>query len=150
MNFESMDEARKWEAILEEEGLPENLISEEEKAAREGVEITSMEMANSEAQELAEKLRQEDERNKLGGYPNSIEDTVALVETLREEWLAQGVSPKDIHLVIHASCINGSDCVTLAYNGGNIYHYNTKNIRGYSREGMAKKLEDKDLSFIEK
>lgn len=145
-----MDEARKWEAILEEEGLPENLISEEEKAAREGVEITSMEMANSEAQELAEKLRQEDERNKLGGYPNSIEDTVALVETLREEWLAQGVSPKDIHLVIHASCINGSDCVTLAYNGGNIYHYNTKNIRGYSREGMAKKLEDKDLSFIEK
>jgi hypothetical protein len=150
MNFESMNEAQKWEAILEKEGLSENLISEEEKAANEGVEIVSMEMANPEAQELERKLREEDPRNLLGGFPTSIEGTVSLVETLREEWLAQGISPKDIHLVIHASCINGSDCVTLAYNGGNIYHYNTKNIRGYSREEMAKKLDDKNLSFVEK
>lgn len=150
MNMESMNEARKWEAILEKEGLSENLISEEEKAAKEGVEIVSIDMANPEAQALALKLRQEDERNKLGGFPNSTEDTVSLIETLREEWLAQGISPKDIHLVIHASCINGSDCVTLAYNGGNIYHYNTKNIRGYSREDIAKKLNDKNLSWVEK
>lgn len=52
MNFESMNEAQKWEAILEKEGLSENLISEEEKAANEGVEIVSIEMANPEAQEL--------------------------------------------------------------------------------------------------
>ncbi len=147
MNMESMNE---WEGKLKDLGMPSELPSEEEVAAESGVELVSIDLANPEAEELAEKLRQEDERNKLGGYLNSTEDTVALIETLRKEWLEQGISPKDIHLVIHASCKNGSDCVTLAYNGGNIYHYNTKNIQGYTREEMAKQLDDKDLSFVEK
>ncbi len=139
-----------WENKLKEMGMPSEIELEQEKAAKAGVEVVSTEMVSPEAEALAQKLKEEDPRNLLGGFPNSPKEVVALVETLREEWLAQDIKPKDIHLVVHASCINGHDCVTLAYNGGNIYHYNTKNIRGYSRDKMLSKLESHGLHFVEK
>jgi hypothetical protein len=139
-----------WEDKLKKMGMPSEIEPEQEKAAKAGVEIVSTEMISPEAEALSKKLREEDPRNILGGFPNSTEEVVALVETLREEWLAQDIKPRDIHLVVHASCINDHDCVTLAYNGGNIYHYNTKNIRGYSRSKMLSKLELHGLHFVEK
>jgi hypothetical protein len=148
MNFDSMK--NEWEKKLEDLGMPSEISSEEQKAEEAGIELVPEEMANPEAVELARKLQEEDPRNLLGGFPNSVETMISLVETLREEWMAQNISEKDMHLVVHASCINGHDCITLAYNGGNIYHYNTKNIRGYSREKMIKKLEARNLHFVEK
>ncbi|MEK7081166.1 MAG: hypothetical protein AAB902_02150 [Patescibacteria group bacterium] len=145
-----MNSVNEWEARLKKLGMPSEIQSEQEKAAEAGVELISTDMASSEAEALALKLKKEDPRNILGGFPNSTDSVVSLVETLREEWLAQDISPKDIHLVIHASCVNGHDCITLAYNGGKIYHYNTKNIHGYSREKMVSKLRTHNLSFVEK
>ena len=139
-----------WEDKLRKLGMPSEIPSEQQKAEKEGVELDSTEMVSPEAEALAKKLREEDPRNILGGFPNSTDEMVSLVETLNEEWLAQNISPKDIHLVVHASCVNGNDCVTLAYNGGNIYHYNTKNIRRYSREKILSKLKSRGLHFVEK
>jgi hypothetical protein len=139
-----------WEDKLKKMGMPSEIKPEHEKAALAGVEIVSTEMMSPEAEALAKKLLEEDPRNILGGFPNSTDEMVSLVETLNEEWLSQNVSPKDIHLVVHSSCVNGSDCVTLAYNGGNIYHYNTKNIRGYSRDKMLSRLKSHGLHFVEK
>jgi hypothetical protein len=147
MDFDSPQE---WEKRLAAMGMPSEIESEEEKANRAGIELVSSEMTDPEAETLAKKLKEEDPRNILGGFPNSADEMVSLVETLQEEWLAQNISPKDIHLVVHASCVNGNDCITLAYNGGNIYHYNTKNIRGYSRQKMLSKLKFRGLYFTEK
>ena len=145
-----MDLAKHWENKLKALGMPSEIPMEYQKAAEAGVELVSTDMANPEAEALEKKLQEEDPRNVLGGFPNSINTMVSLVETLREEWLAQNILAKDIRLAIHASCINGHDCVVLSYNGEKKYHYNTKNIREYSRQKMISQLRAHNLSFIEK
>ena len=145
-----MDSLAEWEKKLQDLGMPSEIPSEQEKAAKEGVELVSSEMADPSAEALAKKLQEEDPRNHLGGFPNSMEDLVSLVQTLRAEWKDKKISPTDMHLVIHSSCINGRDCVTLAYNGGDIYHYNTKNVRGYSRAKISQLLKAQGLYFVEK
>lgn len=139
-----------WEAKLRDMGMPSEIASEEEVAREAGVELVTADMLDPEAQALANKLRQEDSRNIFGGFPNSTNNTVSLVESVRGEWLAQGINEKDIRLTIHASCVNRHDCVTLSQHGGKSYHYNTKQISHYSREDMMKKLLAHGLTFKEK
>lgn len=145
-----MDLTKHWERKLKDLGMPSELPTEHQRAAEAGVELVSSEMANPEAEALEKKLQEEDPRNVLGGFPNSINTMVSLVETLREEWLAQNIPVKDIRLALHASCINGHDCVVLSYNGEKKYHYNTKNIREYSRQKMISQLRVHNLLFVEK
>jgi hypothetical protein len=139
-----------WEAKLEEAGQPADIPFEHEKAAQAGVDVTPLDVANPEAISLAQKLREEDPLNVFGGFPNTLDDMISLVETLNEEWLSQGMSSREIHLVIHSSCINGHDCVTLSHNNGNRYHYNTKDIRGYTRGKLVSRLSTHKLNFVEK
>jgi len=141
---------KKWEKILQNAGMPSEIIPEQIKAAQAGVLLDAPEMSSPEAVALKKRLQEEDPRNVLGGFPSDINTMVTLVQDLREEWLAQDVKPKDIHIVVHESCINDSDCLTLAYNGGNIYHFNTKHTDGYSRQKLFKQLEAHNLSFVEK
>jgi len=139
-----------WERLLRDEGMPSEIIPEQIKAAQAGVMLDAPEMSSPEALALKKRLQEEDSRNVLGGFPSDINTMVTLAQDLREEWLAQDVKSKDIHLVVHESCINGSDCLTLAYNGGNIYHFNTKYTTDYSRQKLFKQLEAHNLSFVEK
>lgn len=136
---------KEWEKILENEGMPENIKPEEQKAAEAGYEISSLDI-DPESDAIAKKLQSEDSRNLFSGFPNSIEMVKRIVETTREDWMAQGIKEKDIQLAIHESCENGHDCVVLSYANGNRYHYNTKNIMGYSRDA----LENSGLTFVEK
>jgi hypothetical protein len=142
---------KKWESILAKEGMPSEILSEEKVAAKAGVKMGSLDiMADPEAKDIAEKLRLEDARNIFGGFPNNIDTLISLVKDLKGEWLKQNIPSKDIHLAVHSSCINGYDCVALAHNGEEVYHYNVKNIIGYSRKKLTSKLQADQLSFIEK
>lgn len=143
---------REWEAKLTKLGMPSEPLSEQEKAAEEGVELETLDTdeTNTEARMLAKKLIEEDPRNVFGGFSVSIDNLLSLVKTLEGEWLAEGIPAKDIRLAVHASCINGHDCVAVTYNGGKVYHYNTKNIRRYSRQKLIEKFKSQRLSIIEK
>ncbi len=146
----SMDSINDWEAKLKALGVPSEIPLEHEKAKEAGVDLVPLDMTSQEAQALSKKLQQEDPRNIFGGFPNSLDTIISLIETLKEEWMEQSVLAKDIHITIHSSCINDYDCVTVSYNGSNKYHYNTKNIRGYSRQEMISKLKSHNLFFLEK
>jgi hypothetical protein len=144
-----MDSMKEWEAILAGEGMPSELPTETDRAAEAGVDLVSLDVASGEAQALALKLKEEDPRNLFGGFPSSLETLVSLIKDLRSEWVKAGVPENFIHLTIHASCINGKDCVTLSRTDGNRYHYNTKNILKYSREKTIQFLTSSGISFRE-
>jgi hypothetical protein len=146
----NMDSVNDWEARLKDMGMPSELPSEAERAIEAGVDLVPLDMTSQEAQALSQKLEQEDPRNIFAGFPNSLDSMISLVETLRAEWIEQNIPTKDIHITIHSSCVNDHDCITVSYNGSNKYHYNTKNIRGYSREEMTSRLTAHNLSFTEK
>lgn len=153
MSFEKPAQAKNmsgegvdWEKELENLGMPAEPISESQKAAQADIELISTEMMDPEAEIIARKLKEEDPRNILGGFPNSIKNIISLIKTLQQE----NTSSRDIKLYIHASCINGHDCVTLAHPDGKVYHYNTKNVHNYSRERMIDQLEVSRIPFVEK
>jgi hypothetical protein len=52
-----------------------------------------------------------------------------------------------ISVMIHSSCVNGRDCITVIQNGGKRYHYNTKMIFHYSRQKVMDFLESRNISF---
>jgi len=143
-----------WEEKLKKLGMPAEPLSEQAVATsqNERVELVPKEMASREAEELAQKLAEEDPRNILGGFPNTMDMMVSLVETMQKELLEKNIPAENIRIIIHPSCINEHDCVTLTYSGnnGNVYHYNTKNISGYSRQGLISKMGTHGLSVVEK
>jgi hypothetical protein len=143
-----------WEHMLQDSGMPSEISSEEEIAFQAGVKLESLDMeTDPDVQALTKRLTEEDSGDSLnhfGGFPNSVEDMFALVETLRAEWLKQNIPSKDIRLIVHTSCINGHDCVALTHSGKDIYHYSTKNIYGYTREKLTEKFQNHHLAYIEK
>lgn len=144
-----MNEIENWEAKLKDAGMPDELPTEAEVAKEAGVELVSMEIADPEAEALINKLKEEDPKNEFGGFPTSIDSMASTIQTLRNEWLAQGTPKEKIKIVIHASCINQQDCVVLKKNGDATYHYNTKKILGYSRDKILAKLAPYNISFTE-
>mgnify|MGYP001567770677 CR=1 FL=1 len=150
MPNEGKSEKENWEEILTDMGMPSEIRPEVEIAKEAGVELVSVGMETSEAKAIARRLTQEDPSNLFGGFANSIEGLVSLVETLRDEWVSAGLLPDEISIVIHSSCINGSDCVMVAKNGGNKYHYNTKHIPKYVRKAIITRLHSRGLNVVEK
>lgn len=140
-----MDLMDKWEKKLQNLGMPAEPLSEQEKAARADIELISTDMMDPDAEEIAKKLKEEDIRNVLGGFPNSMGIIISLIKSLKSE-----AGTKENRLYIHSSCINDNDCVTISHSDGKIYHYNTKNIRDYSREKMISLLEDYKINYTEK
>jgi adenylate kinase family enzyme len=129
--------------------MPSNLPTESEKAKEGGIELVGIDDLGTQKHELERKLKSEDKRNVFGGFPTSVEQAFSLVETLKEEWLAAGASPESIHIVVHESCVNGHDCITVVNNGGKKYHYNTKMIIGYRRNKLISFLKRKHIAFSE-
>ena len=144
-----MSEEEEWKIKLEELGLGAELPSESEKAEDAGFSLVSLEEVDKESEDFTRKLMQEDPRNLFGGFPTSMEQVISLIETLKTEWIEQGVPPNLISVLIHSSCVNGKDCITLVQNGGNRYHYNTKKIINYSRGRVISFLKTHEISFSE-
>ncbi len=143
------DDIKFWEKKLQGLGLGADLPTEAEKAGEHGVEIVSADSVNHEFQALTKRLQEEDPRNIFGGFPTSMDTLISLVDTLKAEWLEQGIPESEIHLALHASCINGHDCLNVIRNGGQRYHYNTKRIHHYSREHLLARLKARKIPFRE-
>lgn len=144
-----MTEEEKWEKILSKAGMPNEIPSESEIARESGVEVVGIDDMGTQGKALEKKLQSEDPRNVFGGFPTSLDQAFSLITTLKEEWLKNGVNPESIHIVIHESCVNGHDCITVINNGGKRYHYNTKMIIGYKRDKLISFLKTKHLKFSE-
>ena len=143
-----MDPTKDWEAKLRKLGMPAELPSEIERAEKVGINMIPLESTDLETIELAKMLASEDLSNIFGGFPTSMDNLLALCDTLREEWLAEGVRPIDIKTTIHSSCVNGKDCVVMSSNGKK-YHYNTKRISRYSRDKLLSFLKLRRVNYRE-
>src|SRR3989338_2953553 len=139
-----------WENILEKKRMPAELSFESTKAKRAGIDLVSLDLVDSEAEAFAEKLRQEGPNNVPMGFPESMGEVISEIESLKEALIAQHIPEQEIHLTIHTSCVNDQDCIILFHNNGNKYHFNTKDIKGYTREKMVESLASHNIACCEK
>ena len=91
-------------------------------------------------------------KSTVAQYFAELEIPIIDADVIAHELLEKNIPAENIRIIIHPSCINEHDCVTLTYSGnnGNVYHYNTKNISGYSRQGLISKMGTHGLSVVEK
>ena len=138
-----------WEKKLKTLGLGADIKTEAEKAAKAGIEVISSDTLGDTYKTLSLVLQEEDPRNVFAGFPGSMDVLISLINTLKTEWLEQGVPPQDINIAVHSSCVNDKDCVVVSQNGGKKYHYNAGNITEYSRGKLIKELTRRQIPFRE-
>ena len=137
---------------MREQGRPSELPTEKEVAAEAKVDLEYIDEGigyDSETKLIIEKLREQGPHEIFGGFPTDPKNLVSIIDTLKKEWVKEGIPEENIKIVIHKSCANGSDCVTIL-NGVNAYHYNTGHIVRYDREQIKSILLINEISFIEK